>query len=238
MTDAVLFDLDDTLIDHTAAAASAVVAWADAHGVAGEPAEHRARWVAVSSKHYSRYQRRELTFVEQGRERARDFLLLDLDDEQADTAFEGYFEKYRAAWTAFPDARRTLQRLLGAGIGVGILTNGDRAKQSDKVERVGLADLGLPLFASSDYPVGKPDPRPFLGACAGLGLRPEDVMMVGDSIPHDIEGARGAGLRAVLLDRYDAHPGHEGTTIRSLDDLDLAASAGGSSAGPVSGTGQ
>lgn len=221
MTDAVLFDLDDTLIDHATAAASAVLALAESYGVAGRADEHRTRWVAVSNKHYSRYQLRELTFEEQGRERAREFLRVELDDAEADAAFEGYFEMYRAAWAAFPDSRRTLQRLQGAGVVVGILTNGDLAKQTEKVERVGLGDLGLPLFASSDYPAGKPDPRPFLGACDGLGVLAARTVMVGDSIPHDVEGALGAGLGAVLLDRFSRHPEHLGTTITSLDDLHL-----------------
>lgn len=219
MTRAVLFDLDDTLFDHTTAARSALVRWAGERGLAGEEEALSSRWRTVSDRHYHRYQARELTFEEQGRERVREFFSQEFDDAEADDAFNAYRTHYRRNWRAFPDARPAIERLRGDGVVVGVLTNGAREQQALKIERVGLTDLGMPLFASSDFPAGKPDPRPFLGACEGLGLRPEQVTMVGDSLPIDVEGAHGAGLGAVLLDRFDAHPDHDGDRVRSLHDL-------------------
>jgi len=46
--------------------------------------------------------------------------------------------------------------------------------------------------------VGKPEPPLFLIALRRLGLTPAMAAMVGDSIPSDILGARGVGMRAVL----------------------------------------
>lgn len=219
MIRAVLFDLDDTLFDHTTAARSAVVRWASERGLAGEEEALSTQWRTLSDRHYRRYQARELTFEEQGRERVREFFSQDFEDAEADDAFNGYRTHYRADWRAFPDARPTIERLRGDGVVLGVLTNGAREQQALKIEQVGLADLRMPLFASSDFPAGKPDPRTFLGACEELGLPPEQVTMVGDSLPIDVEGALAAGLAAVLLDRFDAHPDHGGERIRSLHDL-------------------
>jgi phospholysine phosphohistidine inorganic pyrophosphate phosphatase len=47
--------------------------------------------------------------------------------------------------------------------------------------------------------LGKPDPAFFAAAVAHLGPVPEDVVMVGDDVRTDVEGAQKAGLRAVLV---------------------------------------
>jgi putative hydrolase of the HAD superfamily len=47
----------------------------------------------------------------------------------------------------------------------------------------------------------KPHPSIFAAALARVGVRPEEAVMVGDSVRQDIEGALGAGMRAILLHR-------------------------------------
>ena len=56
----------------------------------------------------------------------------------------------------------------------------------------------------------KPAPRIFARALAGHGLDADDSGYVGDSLADDYLGARGAGMRAVLLDRDGGHPGLAG----------------------------
>ncbi|MDN5727158.1 MAG: HAD family hydrolase [Propionibacteriales bacterium] len=219
MLRAILFDLDDTLLDHHSAAAAAVVDWAAELGLAGGPDHVRARWAEASDRHYRRYQARELTFVEQRRERVREFLGHNLDDAEADDQFGRYLTRYEAGWAVFPDVRPALGRVRAAGFAAAILTNGDASHQALKVRRLGLRDL--PVMASSEFPAGKPDPRAFLGACARLGVAPAETLMVGDSLDNDVRGAEGADLQAVLLDRHDQHPSYEGPRITTLHDLPL-----------------
>ena len=231
MISAVLFDLDDTLMDHQTAAARAVAVWADEHGLRGEPGDLAERWVAVSNRWYHRWQLRELTVGEQQRARVREFLPhLDLTrDDAAQAAFDAYADCYRAAWTPFPDARPALERARAARLAVGVLTNGIGEFQRAKLERAGLTDLVDAFVPSSELPWSKPDPRPFHTACARLGSDPASTLMVGDSLPHDVHGARAAGLPAVLLDRYDAARHADlrgGVRVRSLDDLAFGAQAG------------
>ncbi len=47
----------------------------------------------------------------------------------------------------------------------------------------------------------KPHPSIFESALAQVGVAPADAVMVGDSLAHDIEGARQLGMRAVLVSR-------------------------------------
>jgi phospholysine phosphohistidine inorganic pyrophosphate phosphatase len=47
--------------------------------------------------------------------------------------------------------------------------------------------------------LGKPDPAFYRTATAELGLDPSEVVMVGDDLRTDVEGAQGAGLAGVLV---------------------------------------
>jgi len=47
--------------------------------------------------------------------------------------------------------------------------------------------------------LGKPSREFFLAGVAKLGLEAGDVLMVGDDIRTDVEGARGAGLKGALV---------------------------------------
>ncbi|GIE36438.1 haloacid dehalogenase [Actinoplanes italicus] len=219
MLNAVLFDLDDTLVDQVTASGAAVVAWAAELGVTGP--DVATRWAAASERHYARYQTREITFGGQRRERVRDFLGATLTDGEADELFAGYLRRYEDGWTVFDDAVPALRRARAAGLTVAVLTNGDETQQRRKLDRLGLAPEIDVLIASSALPAGKPDPRAFAAAVGLLGLEAERALMVGDSPDKDVRGAVAAGLPAVLLDRAGVHPDPGVPVVRDLHGLDF-----------------
>jgi ribonucleotide monophosphatase NagD (HAD superfamily) len=47
--------------------------------------------------------------------------------------------------------------------------------------------------------VGKPSPAMFKAAIDDMGLMPDEVVMIGDDVHHDVGGARAAGIRGVLV---------------------------------------
>ena len=222
---ALLLDLDDTLVDHRGAADRGLRSWLTGLGLADSPADLERlveRWFVLEARHYERAQRRELTYAEQRRVRIREFLPgWDLaDDELADDVFAGFLGCYQAAWRAFDDAAAFIERARAAGLPVGILTNGDQAIQTEKLRRTGLLRRDVPVFASSALPAAKPDPRSYLSACSALGSEPAATLMVGDSLRHDVVGAQRAGLQARLLDRYGRYDARQPTpgvqTVRTL----------------------
>ncbi|MFC3740233.1 HAD family hydrolase [Paractinoplanes deccanensis] len=227
-----LFDLDDTLVDQEAASRGAVVAWAAELGAGGGDGrggdgrgggdEVAARWARISERHYARYQRREIGFAEQRRERVREFLGVALDEGEADRLFAGYLARYEDGWVVFDDAVPALRRAREAGLVVAVLTNGEEGQQRRKLDRLGLLSEVDLLVASSSLPAGKPDRRAFRHAVGRMGVGAGEVLMVGDSLHKDVLGARAAGLEAVLLDRADVHAGAGVPRIRSLDDLAFA----------------
>lgn len=199
----ILFDLDDTLVDHRGATERGLRAWLGSLTLDGPLEEHVERWFALEVRHHRRAQRGEISHAEQRRARIRDFLPgWDLaDDRLADETYAGFLACYRAAWRAHRDAAPALRRALASGYAVGILTNGDQRSQEAKLHRTGLAAYDVPVLASSSLPAAKPDPRAFHAACRALGTAPTATVMVGDSLRHDAHGATRAGLQGVLLDR-------------------------------------
>ena len=220
MLRAVLFDLDDTLVDQASATAGAVVGWAEEHGIT-DP-DVATRWTQVSETQYARYARREVTFVQMRRERVREFLAVDLDDRRADDAIAAYQQRYEAGWVVFDDAVPTLRRAREAGLKVAVLTNGDEDQQRLKMDRLRLSDEIDVLLASSVLPAGKPDRRAFIHAIAHLGVDAEEALMVGNSLDQDVLGALAIGLSAVLLDRDDAYVTAGVARVQSLHELDFS----------------
>jgi len=199
---AVGLDLDGTLVDHSSAAAAAVLAWSTARGWPSQTAV--AVWTDAERTHFGAYVNGHISFAEQRRRRLLDFLSavdVEVDGHDLDQLFDEYLAHYRASWVAFPDALPFLVRLRAAGLNVAVLTNGRREQQLEKLTATGLRDAVDVLIASGDLPAGKPDHRAFSALCQALNTRPEDTAYIGDSLQTDVEGAAAAGLRAVWLDR-------------------------------------
>ena len=199
----VLFDLDDTLLDHRGAARAALMTWTASLGLEGAIEEFEARWLHFETIYYRKYQARELTNAEHRRARVREFLAprVFAEDGEADAAFQAYWQAYSASWRAFDDAVDAVQRAHAAGLAVGILTNGDINAQTLKVRSTALSALDIRIFASSELPAAKPHASAFHAACDGLGVLPGNCLMVGDSLENDIRGGHAAGLPVMLLDR-------------------------------------
>jgi putative hydrolase of the HAD superfamily len=66
----------------------------------------------------------------------------------------------------------------------------------------------------------KPHPSIFEAALTLAGVEARDSLMVGDSVAHDIDGARRVGMRGVLVHRSDDPVPSAGVpVIRSMSEL-------------------
>ncbi|MGZ0150762.1 HAD family hydrolase [Kribbella sp. WER1] len=202
---AVVFDLDNTLFDHSGSAERALRAWVAGLGIAPKD-EIVAEWFAIEDRLYDAYLRQELTHQGQRRGRLREFLpvlgrAVPETDAELDEVFEGYLREYRGNWIAFPDARPALEVARGNGWRVGVLTNGNTAQQNAKLATIGLAEYVDVVCASESLGVSKPDPLAYQRVCEELGVDPGETLMVGDNLELDVLAARRAGLAARHLDR-------------------------------------
>ena len=117
----------------------------------------------------------------------------------------------------FPDVEPTLSELRGRGLKLVIASNWDWSLPQ-WVERAGLDRLVDGTASSAVVGAAKPAPDVFREALRVAGAAPGEALHVGDSPEGDIEGARAAGLRAILLQRQGEPP--DGVqAIRSLAEL-------------------
>ena len=82
---------------------------------------------------------------------------------------------------------------------LGVVTNGPPEMQTTKLEAAGLVDaFETVVFAGHDA-APKPDPEPFEVALDALGSIPDRAVHVGNSLSSDVAGAHAAGLRSAWL---------------------------------------
>ena len=90
-------------------------------------------------------------------------------------------------------------------IPVGIISNGPAEHQRKKIRAMGLMNWIMEehIIVSGDDGISKPEKHIFERARKVLGLKPEEMIMVGDSMPNDIKGAKNAGWKTVWLKRRE-----------------------------------
>jgi putative hydrolase of the HAD superfamily len=128
---------------------------------------------------------------------------LGVTDERTIEAVDGWRRAYNlpvGLWnTADPDAAPALEAVRAAGIRSAVISNSNGTIRS-LMERLGLIDKLDFVIDSGEEGVEKPDPRIFEIALARAGTKPEQTAYIGDLYSIDVRGARGAGIRPVLLD--------------------------------------
>ncbi|MCX6546411.1 MAG: HAD family hydrolase [Acidobacteria bacterium] len=100
----------------------------------------------------------------------------------------------------YDDVEPALKRLAEAGIRIGLISNTQRPLEEFSAH-FALGGLISAAVSSAEHGFLKPHRSIFDAALAALDVVPGDAVMVGDSVKHDIEGARQAGMRAVLVRR-------------------------------------
>ncbi len=139
--------------------------------------------------------------------------------------FEAFFAELFAyfagaeAWETFADVQPTLAALQAAGIRLGIVSNFD-GRLVTVCEGLHIASYFQAIVMSGRAGYAKPDPRIFAAALGRLGVTAGDTVHVGDNEVEDAQGARAAGIRAVLIQRDAvADAGKRPDSIRDLREL-------------------
>lgn len=124
-----------------------------------------------------------------------------------------------------PELPGALEDIRAAGWTVAIVSNSE-GHLAELFDAVGLAGAFEAIVDSAHVGVRKPDPRIFELALEALDVRAEDAVYAGDVPEVDVEGARAAGIEAVLIDPYDDYPAFQGAPrlsgVRALVDMLLA----------------
>lgn len=205
--DAVLLDIDDTLLDTTSAMIHAGAVAMQAVWPQQPPGWHAwasRRFRADPRGSFQRFTRGELSFAAMRRERLAEIAaaagLATAPD--AHTVYEEAFRPaFNGAQRVYEDVPGFLQRCRDGGLAVGAVTNASASVTEDKLRITGLGEQLSVVVTRDTLGFGKPDPRVFALACAQLGAEPAVTLFVGDELQHDAVGALAAGLRSTWLRR-------------------------------------
>ncbi|MBM3129924.1 MAG: HAD-IA family hydrolase [Chloroflexi bacterium] len=118
----------------------------------------------------------------------------------------------------YEDVVPVLDALRAQGKRLGILSNFS-PNLENVLRQVGVHHYFSFFVVSALAGVEKPDARIFDLTARAAQTPHAEIVYIGDSIFHDIEGARAAGLAGILVDRHNQHPGFNGARVRDLREL-------------------
>jgi putative hydrolase of the HAD superfamily len=203
---AILFDLDDTLLDYSGgvdaswqeACAAVVPAAVDLPAFLRVLAETRGWFWSDPERH----RRERVNMLGAWRQIAAEALVrAGLADHGRSAAIAAeYAGRRRAVMRLFPDARACLEGLRSRGLPLALVTNGDARQQRDKIERHGLAAFFDAILIEGEFGVGKPEEAVYRHALDALSAKADDAWMVGDNLEWDVAAPQRLGLTGVWVD--------------------------------------
>lgn len=181
---AVLFDLDGTLVDTAPDLGYALNLQRERHGLDFLPEET----IRPYASHGSR------GLLEVG------FGLLPTD-----TRFEAmrteYLDLYTQVMTRqpllFEGMEETLQAIEQRGLRWGIVTNKPRRFTQPMVAHMGLDIRAAAVISGDDAPQPKPSPQTLLLACERMAINPQTVLYIGDA-ERDVQAGNAAGMKTLV----------------------------------------
>jgi putative hydrolase of the HAD superfamily len=207
---AVFFDAVGTLLFPEPSALGVYAETALRYGLALTPAQVRERFLAA----YQREEERDAaagwaTSEERERQRWHRIVIATLAGvPDPEACYRHLFNHFAepGAWRVAPGARTVLTALHARGLALGLGSNYDARLWSVLAGFPELALLGDRVLISAAIGVRKPGARFFREMSRAAGCDVPEVLFVGDDVANDYEGARAAGMSAVLLDPQGRHP--------------------------------
>lgn len=179
---AVLFDLDGTLVDSLEDLTDAVNHIRGAFSHLPLTADAVRRKVGKGARHLTQQ------------------VLPDASDADVDRAL-GLFLKYNRQHIAdksrlYPGIQEILLDLAARNIRMAVISNKNEDLSSLILQTLGIHSLFEIICGGDTYPERKPSPLPLLNVAAGLGIVPNECVMVGDSI-NDIQAGQQANIYSI-----------------------------------------
>ena len=127
----------------------------------------------------------------------------DVTEDTLQAGVDGFFKAEEGAYPIILGVPETLAKLKEMGLKLAVVSNATCGRLVRRaLERRGMMGYFDHVAVSADLGPCKPDPSIFWGTMHAVELKAEECAVVGDQPETDIEGARRAGMRAVLADFF------------------------------------
>jgi HAD superfamily hydrolase (TIGR02253 family) len=211
MIRAIVFDLDNTLVDFMAMKGQAIESAIDAMLDAGlelERADVKSRIDAIYKERGIEYQQvfDDLIFG----------VFQKIDHRILASGVIAYRRAREAALKPYPHVTATLMELIKRGIKLAILTDAPSREAWLRLCHMNLHHIFSLAVTFDDTQERKPSPKPFNKVLELLDVAPAEALMVGDWADRDVVGAKAVGMQTAWA-RY----GNVFNTVQHGADYDL-----------------
>ncbi len=220
MIKAVIFDLDNTLVDFMKMKGEAVDAAIRAMIDAGLEMSYD----EVKSRIDAIYKEKGIEF-----QYVFDSLLSDIFDRVNHKILAAGVVAYRrareAALVPYPHVYMTLYELLKMGMKLAVVSDAPSKEAWLRLTYLNMHHIFDVVVTFEDTSERKPHPAPFTLALKRLGVEPGEALMVGDWAERDIIGAKQVGMKTVFArygDTFDTGPSggdYDADDIKELIDI-------------------
>ena len=120
----------------------------------------------------------------------------EMDGDLYALTYRRLFHEYNTegAVVLYPNVMETLEELKERGYILTIASSRSHASLAEYVENLGLSPIIGFILGADDVVNGKPDPEPVTRTLEKYGLKPEEALVVGDTV-FDIKMGKNAGTR-------------------------------------------
>ncbi|MCX6772326.1 MAG: HAD-IA family hydrolase [Candidatus Micrarchaeota archaeon] len=195
MLKAILFDLDNTLLDFSGFKRESALAAAKAMKQAGLFQDEKIIFNKINEIYEKKGVEYQLTFNETLRELGVE------NDSQFERAKQAAIIAYtKKKYALLKPRQKVIQTLnsLKSKYKLGIVTDAPKDKAWQRLILAGLDGYFFPVITFSDTNVRKPSTLPFKRALVFLKVQPKEVLYVGDFPERDIIGAKKMGMKTCL----------------------------------------
>lgn len=190
MIKAVLFDLDNTLIDFTKFKQKATYSAAKAMVKAGLKTDARKLAKKLLEFYYSYGIESDDPFEQY---MLKEFKQIDYRALAA--GINAYLHEKYIHLKPYPGVVETLRALKKRDLKLAVVSDGLRVKAWMRLNAAGLDKYFDTVVTFEDTGKKKPAREPFIKACKLLKVKPKECLMIGDWYEKDIEGARRLGMK-------------------------------------------
>ncbi|MFH1056466.1 MAG: HAD-IIIA family hydrolase [Candidatus Micrarchaeota archaeon] len=190
MTKAILLDLDNTLVDFVKMKKNSVLAAVKAMRKAGLKMGEREAFDSIF-KIYERYGWEDQTAFQKLLHKT----LGRVDYKILAHGILAYRKEKESRLVLYDGVKETLRSLKDKGLKLGIVTDASKLQAYTRLVALGVEDFFDVIVCFDDTKQKKPSQLPFAAALSKLGLKPGEVLFVGDSFKRDISGAEKLGMK-------------------------------------------
>ena len=192
MINAVIFDLDNTLLDFISMKESAVSSAVHAMIEAGLDIDEK-----------SSYERIITLYQETGWENQQIFDIFlkektgEVDNKYLAAAIVSYRRAREATLRLYPDVQRTLNVLAKMGLKLAVVSDAPSREAWMRIYYLNLHHVFDLVLTFDDVGERKPSPKGFEMALEKLGIKTDEVLMIGDWPERDVAGASKLGIKTI-----------------------------------------